>query len=73
MKPYEVHYFTETEGDGTHLFDVMLPATPQVGWILIIKQITKYRSFSRGIGEVVRVVMTEGSELITIFVKEKKM
>ncbi len=73
MKKFEVHYFTETEGDGTHLFDVMFPDTPQVGWVLIIEQVLTCRSHATGIGDVVRIVMKEGSELITVFVKERKL
>jgi hypothetical protein len=73
MKRYEVHYFTEVEGDGTHLFDVRFPETPQLGWVLIIKQVLAHRSHANGIGDVVRVVMTEDSDLITVFVKERKM
>ena len=75
MKRYEVHYFTENEGDGTHLGDVRFPETPQIGWTLIINQIRSgpRGRISSGIGVVVKVVMEEESSLITVFVKETKL
>ena len=73
MKRYEVHYFTENEGDGTHLGDVQFPETPQIGWTLYIGKIRSLRKFSSGAGLVVKVVMHEDSSLITVFVKETKL
>ena len=73
MKNYEVHYFVETEGDGVHLYDVTLPETPQIGWVLIINRAISTSGVHRsGVGTVVRVVMQEGSENITVFLKQKK-
>jgi len=70
MKEYEIHFYTKNVGDGTHLDCVHLPETPQIGSTLIINQITKCRSRSRGIGIVEKLVMSENSPSITIFVRE---
>jgi len=67
MQTYEVHFFTDNPGDGVHLHGVSLPIPPQIGYTIIVKEVTKRPH----IGIVTDVVMRTGDNSVTVFIQEK--